>query len=57
MNKRIFNYFLSAIVGSAALSATSCADEDLVNNQHGNNDVVRFTINDVQQQAIALGKQ
>ena len=56
MNKRIFNYFLSAIVGSAALSATSCADEDLVNNQHGNNDVVRFTINDVQEQTIALGK-
>ena len=57
MKKSIFHYALSALfVGAAALSATSCADDDI--NPSGGTDgdaLVRFSINDVQEQAVSRG--
>lgn len=57
MKKSIFHYALSALfVGAAALSAASCADDDI--NPSGGTDgdaLVRFSINDVQEQAVSRG--
>ena len=57
MKKSIFHYAMSALfVGAAALSATSCADDDI--NPNGGTDgdaLVRFSINDVQEQAVSRG--
>ena len=57
MKKSIFHYVLSALfVGAAALSAASCADDDI--NPNGGTDgdaLVRFSINDVQEQAVSRG--
>lgn len=57
MKKSIFHYALSALfVGAAALSAASCADDDI--NPNGGTDgdaLVRFSINDVQEQAVSRG--
>lgn len=57
MKKSIFHYALSALlVGGIALSATSCADDDI--NPNGGTDgdaLVRFSINDVQEQAVSRG--
>ncbi|MBF1646168.1 MAG: hypothetical protein HXO50_11175, partial [Prevotella sp.] len=57
MNKRIFHYALSSfLVGGIALSVTSCADDDLDNGgTNGNDAVVRFSVNDVQEGAISRG--
>ncbi len=58
MKKSIFHYALSALfVGAAALSAASCADDDLIpNGGSGDKDVVvSFSVNDVQGDAIANG--
>ena len=58
MKKTIFHYALSALfVGAAALSAASCADDDLIpNGGSGDKDVVvSFSVNDVQGDAIANG--
>ena len=57
MKKDIFNYALSAfVVGGMALSFASCSDDDLAANQGGSNDaLVRFSVNDVQSEAIARG--
>ena len=57
MKKDIFHYALSAfVVGSMALSFASCSDNDLAANQGGSNDaLVRFSVNDVQSEAIARG--
>ena len=58
MKKSIFHYALSALfVGVAALSAASCADDDLIpNGGSGDKDVVvSFSVNDVQGDAIANG--
>ena len=57
MKKSIFHYALSALfVGAAALSVASCADDDI--NPNGGTDgdaLVRFSINDVQEQAVSRG--
>ena len=58
MKKSIFHYALSALlVGGIALSAASCADDDLIpNGGSGDKDVVvSFSVNDVQGDAIANG--
>ena len=57
MKKNIFHYVLSAfVVGGMALSFASCSDDDLAANQGGSNDaLVRFSVNDVQSEAIARG--
>ena len=57
MTKSIFHYALSSLlVGGIALSVTSCADDDI--NPNGGTDgdaLVRFSINDVQEQAVSRG--
>ena len=57
MKKSIFHYALSSLlVGGIALSAASCADDDI--NPNGGTDgdaLVRFSINDVQEQAVSRG--
>ena len=55
--KSIFHYALSSLlVGGIALSVTSCADDDINPNQENNGDaLVRFSINDVQDQAVSRG--
>ena len=57
MKKSIFHYALSSLlVGGIALSVASCADEDI--NPNGGTDgdaLVRFSINDVQEQAVSRG--
>lgn len=57
MKKSIFHYALSALlVGGIALSVASCADDDI--NPSGGTDgdaLVRFSINDVQEQAVSRG--
>ena len=57
MTKSIFHYALSSLlVGGIALSVTSCADDDINPNQENNGDaLVRFSINDVQEQAVSRG--
>jgi len=57
MTKSIFHYALSSLlVGGIALSVTSCADDDINPNQGNNGDaLVRFSINDVQEQAVSRG--
>ena len=56
MNK-LFFYACSALLASgAALTAVSCADDDLDNGgTNGNDAVVRFSVNDVQEGAISRG--
>ena len=56
MNK-LFFYVCSALLASgAALTAVSCADDDLDNSgTNGNGAVVRFSVNDVQEGAISRG--
>ena len=56
MNK-LFFYACSALLASgAALTAVSCADDDLNNGgTNGNGAVVRFSVNDVQEGAISRG--
>ena len=56
MNK-LFFYACSALLASgAALTAVSCADDDLDNSgTNGNGAVVRFSVNDVQEGAISRG--
>ena len=56
MNK-LFFYACSALLASgAALTAVSCADDDLDNGgTNGNGAVVRFSVNDVQGGAISRG--
>ena len=57
MKKSMFHYALSSLlVGGIALSAASCADDDI--NPSGGTDgdaLVRFSINDVQEQAVSRG--
>ena len=55
--KSIFHYALSSLlVGGIALSVTSCTDDDINPNQGNNGDaLVRFSINDVQEQAVNRG--
>ena len=55
--KSIFHYALSSLlVGGIALSVTSCADDDITPNQGNDGDaLVRFNINDVQEQAVNRG--
>ena len=55
--KSIFHYALSSLlVGGIALSVTSCADDDMNPNQGNDGDaLVRFSINDVQEQAVNRG--
>lgn len=57
MKKSIFHYALSSLlVGGIALSAASCADDDINPNQGNDGDaLVRFSINDVQEQAVSRG--
>ena len=57
MKKSIFHYALSSLlVGGIALSVTSCADDDISPNQGNDGDaLVRFSINDVQEQAVSRG--
>ena len=56
MNK-LFFYACSALLASgAALTAVSCADDDLDNGgMNGKGTVVRFSVNDVQEGAISRG--
>ena len=56
MNK-LFFYACSALLASgAALTAVSCADDDLDNGgTNGKGAVVRFSVNDVQEGAISRG--
>ena len=55
--KSIFHYALSSLlVGGIVLSVTSCADDDINPNQGNDGDaLVRFSINDVQEQAVSRG--
>ena len=55
--KSIFHYALSSLLmGGIALSVTSCADDDINPNQGTDGDaLVRFSINDVQEQAVNRG--
>ena len=55
--KSIFHYALSSLlVGGIALSVTSCADDDINPNQGNDGDaLVRFSINDIQEQAVSRG--
>ena len=55
--KSIFHYALSSLlVGGIALSVTWCADDDINPNQGNDGDaLVRFSINDVQEQAVNRG--
>lgn len=55
--KSIFHYALSSLlVGGIVLSVTSCADDDINPNQGNDGDaLVRFSINDVQEQAVNRG--
>ena len=57
--KSIFHYALSSLlVGGIALSVTSCADDDINPNQGNDGDaLVRFSINDVQEQAVSRGQE
>ena len=57
MKKSIFHYAISSLlVGGIALSVTSCADDDINPNQGNDGDaLVRFSINDVQEQAVSRG--
>ena len=57
MKKSIFHYALSSLLaGGIALSVTSCADDDINPNQGNDGDaLVRFSINDVQEQAVSRG--
>ena len=57
MKKNIFHYALFAsIVGGMTLSVASCSDDDLSSNQGGSNEaLVRFSVKDVQSEAIARG--
>ena len=57
--KSIFHYALSSLlVGGIALSVTSCADDDINPNQGNDGDaLVRFSINDVQEQAVNRGME
>ena len=57
MKKNILNYMLFAsIVGGMTLSVASCSDDDLSSNQGGSNEaLVRFSVKDVQSEAIARG--
>ena len=57
MNKLFYYAFTAFLAGSAALTAVSCADDDLNNNggENGNGALVRFSVNDVQEGAISRG--
>ena len=56
MNKLFFYACSALLASSAALTAVSCADDDLDNGgTNGNGAVVRFSVNDVQEGAISRG--
>ena len=56
MNKLIFYACSALLAGGAALTAVSCADDDLDNGgTNGNDALVRFSVNDVQEGAISRG--
>ena len=57
MKKSIFYYALSSLLlGGMALSVASCADDDITPNQGNDGDaLVRFSINDVQEQTVGRG--
>ena len=56
MNKLFFYACSALLAGGAALTAVSCADDDLDNGgTNGNGAVVRFSVNDVQEGAISRG--
>ena len=56
MNKLFFYVCSALLAGGVALTAVSCADDDLANGGTNGNDVlVRFNVNDVQESAISRG--
>lgn len=56
MNKLFFYAFSALLAGGTALSVVSCADNDLDNSRtNGNDALVRFNVNDVQEGAISRG--
>ena len=56
MNKLFFYACSALLAGGVALTAVSCADDDLANGGTNGNDVlVRFNVNDVQEGAISRG--
>ena len=56
MNKLFFYAYSALLASGAALTAVSCADDDLDNGgTNGNGAVVRFSVNDVQEGAISRG--
>ena len=56
MNKLFFYACSALLAGGAALTAVSCADDDLDNGgTNGKGAVVRFSVNDVQEGAISRG--
>ena len=56
MNKLFFYACSALLAGGAALTAVSCADDDLDNGgTNGNDALVRFSVNDVQEGAISRG--
>ena len=56
MNKLFFYACSVLLAGGAALTAVSCADDDLDNGgTNGNDALVRFSVNDVQEGAISRG--
>ena len=56
MNKLFFYACSALLAGGAALTTVSCADDDLDNGgTNGNDALVRFSVNDVQEGAISRG--
>ena len=55
MNKLFYYAFTAFLAVGSAMTAVSCADGDLENNDrvYGNGELVRFRVNDVQEEALS----
>ena len=57
MNKLFYYAFTAFLAVGSAMTAVSCADGDLENNDrvYGNGELVRFRVNDVQEETLSRG--